>query len=144
MIYQTVFRVLYAGYKLHWCDTILLGIDIRTPEGNTTAHAILLQCSADLPARAPLTNMKQYNGCWGCLYCDNKGTTHGEDHLHRFWPHDPSSSLRSAQSIVDDACEAVCTGEAVSCIHFEHAYLIFPYLYMFMHFRSEGLRDQQF
>lgn len=38
--------------------------------------------------------------------------------------------------IVDDACEAVRTGAAVSCIHFEHAYLIFPYLYMLMHFRS--------
>lgn len=68
---------------------LLLGIDICTPEGNTTAHAVLLQCSADLPARAPLTNMKQYSGCWECLYCDSKGTTHGEDHLHRFWPHDP-------------------------------------------------------
>ena len=110
---------------------ILLGVDIYAPEGIITAHAILLQCSADLPARAPLTNMKQYNGCWRCLYCNSKGTTHGTDHLHRFWPHDPSSTLRSTQSIADDAHEAVHTGEAVSCTACMHA-CKFHYVLLFI------------
>ena len=78
------------------------------------ARAILLQCSADLPARAAIVNMKQFNGICGCLYCESKGFT-GHSPLHRFWFYDPSAPLRSNSSILDNAREALNTGDSV-CI----------------------------
>lgn len=76
------------------------GIEVDTPCGRTTAHVILLQCSADLLGQAPLTNMKNFNGKWGCLYCTNPGKTEHGDPLHRFWPNDPSSVLRAKESFL--------------------------------------------
>ena len=40
-------------------------MDVSTPDGQLTCHATVLQTSADLPARAAMTNMKQFNGKWG-------------------------------------------------------------------------------
>lgn len=60
------------------------GIVVHTPEGTLTARAILLMCSVDLPARAILLNMKQWNGVQGCLYCESTGTVLPGDHLHRY------------------------------------------------------------
>ena len=48
------------------------------------ARAIPLLCSVDLPARAILLNMKQWNGVQGCLYCESTGTVLPGDHLHRY------------------------------------------------------------
>ena len=41
-------------------------------------------CSVDLPARAIVLNMKQWNGAHGCLYCESPGTVLPGDHLHRY------------------------------------------------------------
>ena len=87
------------------------GIDM-TPGGKEKCHAILLQCSADLPGRAIVTNTKQFNGKWGCFYCTNPGMTDGINHLHRYWPHQPSV-LRTNTSLRHDAADAVREGDAV-------------------------------
>ena len=62
-----------------------IGVAVQSPAGPNVARAILINCSVDLPARAILTNMKQWNGKYGCLYCEEEGTTIGDDHLHRYW-----------------------------------------------------------
>lgn len=62
------------------------GVPVQTPCGDKVGRAILLSCSVDLPARAMLLNMKQWNGRHGCLYCNHEGVTLGTDHLHRYWP----------------------------------------------------------
>lgn len=104
------------------CVHVLSGIEVDAPSGRTTTRAILLQCSADLLGRAPLTNMKNFNGKWGCLYCTNLGKTLGTGHLHRFWPDNPSSVLRTKESFIEDGKLALTTGNPVSmilgsCVH---------------------------
>lgn len=79
--------------------------------GVVTAHAMLLQCSADLIARASMTNMKNFNGKWGCLYCLCPGSTSPTDHLHRFWPYDPSGGVRSPESFRGDGKQALINAD---------------------------------
>ena len=45
--------------------------------------------SADLPGKALMANMKQYNGEQGCSVCEDKGKTVGTGGLHRIWPYIP-------------------------------------------------------
>lgn len=99
-----------------------VGVDVDTPDGRYTAHAVILQCSADLQARGPMTNMKNFNGKWGCLYCTNPGETTESDHLHRFWPYKSSAVLRSPQSFIDDGKAALQDGDAVSSQVFKGLY----------------------
>ena len=42
--------------------------------------------TADLPARAALMNMKQYNGKCARHLCKSEGTAFGQHNLHRCWP----------------------------------------------------------
>jgi len=42
-------------------------MDVQTPAGKMKCHAMLLQCSVDLPARALVLNSKQFNGKYGCF-----------------------------------------------------------------------------
>ena len=95
---------------MHGCS-INIGIVVDTPDGRYVAHAVLLQCSADLQARGPMTNMKSFNGKWGCLYCTNPGETTESDKLHRFWPYKSSAA---PQSFIDDGKAALQDGDAVS------------------------------
>ena len=98
---------------------------MKTPAGVMVAGAILLCCSVDLPARAMLMNMKQFNGVCGCLYCENEGTIIGSDHLHRYWPQQNFSSQRTHHSVLSNARDAIATGSVVSNV------LTFPgYVYI--------------
>ena len=90
-----------------------VGIVVDTPDGQYIAHAVLLQCSADLQARGPMTNMKSFNGKWGCLYCTNPGETTESDKLC-FWPYKSSAVLRSPQSFIDDGKAVLQDGDSVS------------------------------
>ena len=94
--------------------SLLSGIIVNSPQGERVCHAIILQVSADLPARSRLANMKQFNGRYGCLFCENPGSTLPTDHLHRFWPDIPHSRLRSNASIMKNASDATSKQEAVS------------------------------
>jgi hypothetical protein len=89
------------------------GIAVQTPSGSLIARAMLLNCSVDLPARAMLVNMKQWNGVHGCLYCEDPGVTLGNDHLHRYWPHQDSSVLRNRASLLKNAELAIRSGTSV-------------------------------
>lgn len=90
-----------------------VGIEVLTPDGKFIAKALLLQLSVDLPARALVTNTKQFNGRFGCLYCYNPGTVEPGKPLHRFWPQIASSTIRTSNSFHDDVVKAVTDGEAV-------------------------------
>ena len=39
------------------------GVEAHTVDGDVRVRVILLLCSVDLLAQAPLINMKQFNGC---------------------------------------------------------------------------------
>ena len=51
-----------------------LGITMLTPVGIKTIRAKLLTGVFDLLAKAPLLNMKQFNGKHGCSSCTHPGT----------------------------------------------------------------------
>ena len=104
------------------CNNLIvfvIGILVDTPAGAMVARAAVLMCSVDLPARALVTNMKQWNGAHGCLYCKDPGVTLGSDHLHRYWPYQQSSTLRSRASLLSNAEEAIRTGNTVCMLFIE-------------------------
>ena len=116
---------------------LLTGIQVSTPSGEHTAHAILLKCSADLPARSSITNMKNFNGLYGCLYCTNPGTTDPSAPLHRFWPRQ-LSTLRTKQNFIGDGKTALSSGESVTLLSYGfventtyYCFLVFFYSYFF-------------
>lgn len=74
-----------------------------------TIHASLLLTTVDLPARAILSNMKQYNGAFSCSVCEDEGQATG---LQRHWPHQ-ESTMRTESSVINCAKQASETGTAV-------------------------------
>ena len=100
-----------------------LGISVISDSGTRTVHAGLLMCSVDLPARCLCSNMKQFSGKYGCVYCKNPGVPRDGMPMVRDWP-PGNQELRTHTSFVEDAREAVSCGEAVcfscdncTCIH---------------------------
>ena len=89
---------------------------MQTPDGPMNAGVILINCSLDLPARAIVLNTKQWNGAFGCLYCEDQGTVLDGDHLHRYWPQQGDSVARSHSSLLLHAEEATRTKTAV-CVN---------------------------
>lgn len=82
------------------------GVEVNTPFGERRVHAMLMVCSLDLPAKAALLNMKQYNGANGCSVCDAPGKTFPGCHLHRFWPFDQEGALRTDTTMRTNALNA--------------------------------------
>lgn len=101
-----------------------IGIEVLTPDGVMSAGAILIMCSVDLPARAMVLNTKQWNGAYGCAYCEDEGTCVGGDHLHRYWPQIDPSIARTHSSVLVHAERATSTGAAVSV----HVYTVPPFI----------------
>lgn len=77
----------------------------------------------DLPARAILLNMKQWNGQHGCLYCESPGSTVPGNHLHRYWTEDATAINRTHTSLMDNAALATTT-QACVCVTCAHTILI--------------------
>ena len=67
---------------------------VETPAGTIHMHAMLFIVTADLPARADLMNMKNFNGKWACHLCKDMGVAVGTG-LHRVWPLDKNNELRT-------------------------------------------------
>ena len=60
-----------------------------------------------------VTNTKQFNGQYGCLYCEKPGVSRAGAPGVRDWP--PSDcALHSHDSLKNNAVEAVTTHEVVS------------------------------
>ena len=81
LCYHPYYPCLYAfWYSILsiFCNCFLylynIGISVTSPDGVVISKAKLLMCSVDLPARALVLNMKQYNGKFACAYCENEGT----------------------------------------------------------------------
>ena len=87
---------------------------MKTPSGTVNAKAVLLMCSADLPAKALLVDMKQFNGKQACSHCLDEGVTRETSHLHRNWPFNEHVTLRTHQTVIRDARNAVENGTVVS------------------------------
>ena len=92
-----------------------LGIEVNTPEGGMSAHAVLLLVCVDLPAQAKLLNMKQYNRAYGCHACEDKGVPRCGCPTARDWPCViPRSPSSTHQSVISNAQEATHGNSVVS------------------------------
>ena len=89
------------------------GISVNSPHGTVTSKAKLLMCTVDLPARAQILNMKQYNGKQGCAYCEDEGTPRPSSHLQRNWLYSNDRIQRTHQKMRADAKTAAEEGDVV-------------------------------
>ncbi len=103
---------LVGYYALSFCDTYV-GFTVSTPSGDKIIARAMLLCSVDLPARAILLCMKQFNGRCGCCYCEDTGKTTESNYLHRWWPFCRTVVDRSHTSIIGNARSATESGASV-------------------------------
>ena len=108
MVVRTSAKVMkFLVQILNFC----VGINVTTSMGLTvTCKAMLLLCSADLPARALISNMKQYNGFHACSIC----TDPGSHTTHHTWPYTDANTLRTQTDTYKAIMAAVRQEEPVS------------------------------
>jgi len=61
--------------RINIFHTIVVGFVVVDPHERkpVTCHATLIACTCDLPARALVLNMVQFNGNYGCSHCTQQG-----------------------------------------------------------------------
>ena len=88
---------------------------MKSPIGNLVqSRAMLLMCSVDLPARAMVLNMKQFNGKYSCCFCEDEGRPRPNLPQCRDWPFNTSSTTRTSISLRQNAQESIQKNDAVS------------------------------
>ena len=100
--------VLYSGIKLTSPDIV----------GNVICRAMLLCGTCDLPAKAMVYNMTQYNGFHGCSHCLQSGETfkvgqRGKVHIYPYKQDNPTGPKRTNEQLHQHSQEAVDTGKVV-------------------------------
>ena len=100
---------------------IVLGIDVKFNGKMINVRAILLSGIFDLPAKCVIQETVQYNGKYGCSFCEEEGkivTTQRGGHVRVF----PKSSLtedanlRTKERVLAQALVALEHGETVSTL----------------------------
>ena len=84
----------------------MLGIEVCTPCGIRKVKAAIIAVTCDLPARAVVLNMKQFNGKHGCHLCEDEGENSAANPMLRWWPHNENQKLRSKKSFLNNCLEA--------------------------------------
>ncbi len=105
---------------------VYAGVMVDVPEMDPfrmTAHVIC--CCVDLPAKALVQNCIQYNGAYGCGYCEQPGESTRTDSggTIRTFPYEASnekSTPRTSLSTLNYAREALKTQSSVSTDIFAH------------------------
>ena len=92
----------------------ILGTEVETTGGKKTIRTKLILSVFDLPAKCTAVNMKQFNGRYGCLYCNHPG----ESLMKGCTIYRPGTSceLRTHESVNRHAEEALKSGEAAEGI----------------------------
>ncbi len=90
---------------------LYIGITVNTPVGEGVMRVAIVNASLDLPARATLLNMKQYNGASSCFACEDQGVNQGG---HRWWPYNLHWIPRTHQSLLQDAVSATVSKSTIS------------------------------
>ena len=93
-----------------------VGALFETARGMQRCRARLVLVTRDLPARAMLLCMKNFNGIAVCCYCYHPGMTIGDDHLHQYWPYDGTLERRRHESMKQDVITATATNSAVHIV----------------------------
>ena len=92
------------------------GMDVSTPDGLMKLRCLILMAAVDLPARAILLNMNQFNGKHGCSFCEHEGVTMPGSHLVRIWPPAEGCPVpsRNHQSVMQNVHKATASKAVVS------------------------------
>jgi hypothetical protein len=98
----------------------LIGFEISTESGPRKIKAAMVAMSCDLPARALVLNMKQFNGEYGCHLCEDPGESSS---MLRWWPYKSTVVSRTKESLLKNSLEVANTQEVVS----------YPPLYLWGH-----------
>ena len=78
----------------------------------------MLMSALDLPARAIVANMKQFNGHYSCSWCEIEGENPPNLPMVSYFPHSPLGlNQRTHHSILSNAKKAITTNTAVSFIN---------------------------
>ncbi|XP_033725038.1 uncharacterized protein LOC117315017 [Pecten maximus] len=85
-------------------------------KGEMVIRCHLLAVTLDLPARAMVMNMKQFNGKFGCCYCEDEGVNPANRPMLRYYPYTATSVPRLNEGMINDARKAATTGEPVKGI----------------------------
>jgi hypothetical protein len=126
---NTVLHALWFGNQKPRMDTFLKpfvddgihlynsGVKWFHQRSNTVklSKVLFLICSCDSVARAPLQNIKQFNGEHGCSFCLHKGViaAKGDGHTRVYPFEEQLTVLRTHESMVANAEQAVISGEAI-------------------------------
>lgn len=89
-------------------------MDVMTCYGKRTLKCCLLAVCLDLPAKALVANMKQFNGKFGCIACFDEGQSNPRTPMHRYYPFNEMNQQRTHLSILQDIRKVVRNGQAVS------------------------------
>ncbi len=104
---------------------ILAGFEVHSPDIDQpftlTVHAICFSC--DLPARALVQNFIQFNGIYGCCFCEQPGVVVSTDKggnvtTFPYQQEDPNGPARSQQKCIEHAMLANINHNTVCCITF--------------------------
>ena len=94
------------------------GVEVYSPDisDNFVCRAMLLCGSCDLPAKAIVLNMKQYNGEYGCSHCLQSGKqltldTGGRVHVYPYIQSNPGGPRRTEEQTKRHAREAITKGK---------------------------------
>ena len=97
------------------------GVEVYSPDTsrNFVCRAMLLCGTCDLPAKAVVLNMKQYNGEYGCSHCLQtrkrlKLDTGGTVHVYPYIPSNHTAPKRTEEETKMHAREAVSVAKAKS------------------------------
>jgi len=92
-----------------------------------TSKVLFLVCSCDSVARASLQNIKQFNGKHGCSFCLDEGVTTAKgDGYSRVFPCSDNLVMRTHESMLNDAEQAVRSGTAVNGVKGPSILMLLP------------------
>ena len=101
-------------------STMHAGVTMCSPDitDSFKCHARLLCGTCDLPAKAMVLNMMQFNGQYGCTHCTQSGKQfstgeRGTVHVYPYIQNNPGGPERNSKNLEKDAREATDTGEPV-------------------------------
>ena len=97
------------------------GVEMHSPDvsNNFLCKARLLCGTCDLPAKAMVFNMIQYNGYFGCTYCLQSGKQlatgeRGTVHVYQYIQNNPAGPKHTTEQLEKDSREAIEKGTAVN------------------------------
>ncbi len=112
LVSMGTYNRLYVIY-IHVLHCNYVGVTVSTPDGEKTCKVMMLQSSLDLPARAIVSSMKQFNGKSSCTVCTQEGTPNPSCHLVRWWPYNSGVQLRTHQLQLHNAEQSARLEEPV-------------------------------